>query len=258
MSNEMVNNVEHGSVNNCLFGIEELSLDINTRMSNQQSPFGRFLFTHSGVIAIITEKGRHLVPPEQVIWLPHSINYQLVAATFTEIICYSLNQKTQTNLNDKATVLAVDSFLKKLINESITSQIMSYGEPALHHLSHLLLNRLALATPLLLFLPALKDQRLLAITSRQQKFPALKTDLNAWGKFVHASPRTLSRLFKNETGMTYSQWKQIMLIHIAIIQLSLDESITVIAKSLGYESSSAFIYMFKKHMKITPSHYLGD
>jgi AraC-like DNA-binding protein len=258
MSGKMANNAEHGSENNALFGIEELALEVNTRVNNQQSTHGRFIFIQRGVIAIITEQGRHLVPPEQAIWLPHSIGYQIVAATSAEIICYSLHQATRYDLSNKTTVLAVDDFLKKMINESITEQVMSFGEPAFYHLSHLLLNRLKLAIPLSLFLPALKDERLMAITSRQQKFPALKTDLNAWGKFVHASPRTLSRLFKNETGMTYSQWKQIMLIHIAIIQLSLGQSITVIAKNLGYESSSAFIYMFKKHMHVTPSHYLTN
>ena len=104
----------------------------------------------------------------------------------------------------------------------------------------------------------MKDQRLIAITSRQQKYPALKTDLVGWGKFVHASPRTLTRVFKSETGITYSEWKQIMAIHIAIIELYLGVSITMIAKNLGYESSSAFIYMFRKHMKVTPSNYLAS
>ncbi len=109
-----------------------------------------------------------------------------------------------------------------------------------------------------MLLPAVKDPRLIDITRKQQKFPALKTDLVAWGKFVNASPRTLSLVFKKETGITYSEWKQMLAIHIAIIELYLGESISTIAKNLGYESSSAFIYMFKRQMNVTPSNFFNS
>ena len=262
MSDDLINKktfgVDQHNVDKSLFTIEEYSLAVNTCLKSQQSEHGRIIYVRVGVIAIITEKGRYLVPPGQAIWLPATVYYQLVAATASNIVSYSLHEKTQYSFNVTTTVLAIDDFLKKIFNETIRPNVMAFSVSAFHHLCHLLLNRLAYANPLSLFLPALADERLLAITRKQQKFPALKTDLIAWGKFVNASPRTLSRLFKKETGMTYSQWKQVMLIHIAIIQLSLGESIIVIAKNLGYESSSAFIYMFKKHMKVTPSHYLSD
>jgi hypothetical protein len=44
MSGKMANNAEHGSENNALFGIEELALEVNTRVNNQQSTHGRFIF----------------------------------------------------------------------------------------------------------------------------------------------------------------------------------------------------------------------
>lgn len=254
----MQNAIADDSAPPSLFTIDKQTLRANTRLDNQQSASGQLVFIEYGVIAVITEQGRYLVPPRQVIWLPGATDYQLVAATPAAIVRFQLSQQTQHQLNNTTTVLAVDGFLLSLLTESIDRQVMNFGALAYHHLSHLLLSRLELAPPLSLLLPAIKDPRLLAITRRQQKFPALKTDLVAWGKFVKTSSRTLTRLFKNETGMTYSQWKQIMLIHIAIIELSLGVSIADIAKSLGYESSSAFIYMFKKHMKVTPSHYLRD
>jgi len=234
-----------------------IQLKANARLENQQFDYGQYIFVKAGVIAIITEQGRYLVPPEQSIWLPAKTVFQLIATTAAELICYFVEGSDQQQ-RCSATVLAVTPFLKSLINESISEDVKLYDDASLLSLMQLLFNRVQAAQSLALLLPAVKDQRLAAITSRQQKFPALKTDLVAWGKFVHASSRTLSRVFKNETGITYSEWKQIMVIHIAIIQLYLGESITIIAKNLGYESSSAFIYMFKKHMKVTPSHYLSS
>jgi len=235
---------------------ECIQLKVNARLENQQFDNGRYLFLKAGVIAIITEQGRYLIPSEQSIWLPANTIFQLIATTDAELVSYLVGETGEQLQHTTTTVLAVNPFLKSLINESISEDVKQYDNASLNSLMQLLFNRVQTAQPLSLLLPAVKDQRLAAITSRQQKFPALKTDLVAWGKFVHASPRTLSRVFKNETGITYSEWKQIMVIHIAIIQLYLGESITIIAKNLGYESSSAFIYMFKKHMKVTPSHYI--
>ena len=254
----MQNVIDDDTAAQSLFDVEKKTLAVNTRLDNQHSDSGRFIFTEGGVVAVITEQGRYLVPPQQVIWLPSAVNYQLVAATSAVIVCYHLLPQTQYKLKQTTSVLGIDGFILHLFKETLESQEMHYGAKDFYHLSHLLLNRLTQAKPLSLFLPVLKDKRLLAITRRQQKYPALKTDLVGWGKFVKTSSRTLSRLFKNETGMTYSQWKQTMLIHIAIIELCLGVSIADIAKSLGYESSSAFIYMFKKQMHVTPSHFLLD
>lgn len=237
--------------------IERKQLAANDRLANQLFDNDRFIFSTAGVVAIITEQGRYLVPPEHGIWLPANTAFQLIATTTANLVCYLIDEIYQAQRLQTTTVVEVNNFLKSLIIESISEAMHDYDEASLQHLQHLLADRIQAAQPLSLLLPAVKDQRLTAITSRQQKFPALKTDLVAWGKFVHASPRTLSRVFKNETGITYSEWKQIMVIHIAIIQLCLGESIAIIAKNLGYESSSAFIYMFKKHMKVTPSNYLS-
>jgi len=238
--------------------IEQLSFEANARLVNKQFNCARYLFLQSGVVAIITEQGRYLVPPEHGILLPANTVFQLLATTSSKAIFYTFDNLKEKEKPTETAVLEASDFLKSLINESISEHINEYESSALLSLQQLLVNRIKAAKPLSLLLPAVKDQRLVAITSRQQKFPALKTDLVGWGKFVHASPRTLTRVFKNETGITYSEWKQIMAIHIAIIELYLGVSISMIAKNLGYESSSAFIYMFRKHMKVTPSNYLAS
>ena len=58
-------------------------------------------------------------------------------------------------------------------------------------------------------------------------------------------------------GYREKRLKQSTNVQIAIKHIVLGDSINEIAKMLGYESSSAFIYMFKKQVGVTPNNYLN-
>jgi AraC-like DNA-binding protein len=70
-----------------------------------------------------------------------------------------------------------------------------------------------------------------------------------------ASPRTLERLFRNETGMTFSQWKTRLLLIEAIERLARGASVTEVALDLGYSTTSSFVYMFRSNMGVSPGSY---
>ncbi len=238
--------------------ISQSDLAVNTRVETQISNYSTFIYANEGVVAVITEQGRYLLPPKQAIWVAGKTPFQIIATTQAQLSYFSI-KSTKENIPVETTkLLRVTEFLNNVILEAISLHQHADKPQSYLLILQIILERIVEAENIGLLLPAVKDQRLIAITSRQQKFPALKTDLVGWGKFVHASPRTLSRVFKKETGLTYSEWKQMLAIHIAIIELYLGESIAMIAKNLGYESSSAFIFMFKKQMKVTPSYFLNS
>lgn len=60
------------------------------------------------------------------------------------------------------------------------------------------------------------------------------------------SERSLARMVRRETGMTFGQWRQQLQIIIALQQLSAGVSVQRTAEILGYESVSSFIGMFRK------------
>ena len=238
--------------------IEQTELAVNTRIEAQVLDHPVFIYSNDGVVAVIIECGRYLLPPKQAIWLSAKTPFQIIATTQAQLSYFFFKNYEEDLVLEATKLLRVNTFLNQLILEAIDLHQQENQPQSYHLILQIILERIGEAEGIALLLPAVKDQRLIAMTSRQQKFPALKTDLVGWGKFVNASPRTLSRVFKKETGLTYSEWKQMLAIHIAIIELYLGESIAVIAKNLGYESSSAFIFMFKKQMKVTPSHFFDS
>jgi len=60
-----------------------------------------------------------------------------------------------------------------------------------------------------------------------------------------ASPRTLARLFRGETGMTLSQWRTRLRLVESIERLARGASVSDVAKDLGDCSTSSFVYMFR-------------
>ena len=155
-------------------------------------------------------------------------------------------------------MLKVNDFLKALIIEANTIKSDYQWRSTDGRLLHLILDRLIQAPNEVFQLPYPKDHRLLVLLSEIQESPENNNTLCEWGNIVGASARTLSRLFKKETGLNYSEWRQRLNIQIAISQLSLGKSITNISLHLGYESPSSFIHMFKTKTGMTPSFYIGN
>jgi AraC-like DNA-binding protein len=104
-------------------------------------------------------------------------------------------------------------------------------------------------------LPIGKDNRLQKIYQGLYKNAADNRSLKSWGRDVGASERTLARLFRSQTGMSFRQWKQQFRILEALDRLGRGESVTTVALDLGYDSPSAFITMFKKSLGKTPGQY---
>ena len=75
-------------------------------------------------------------------------------------------------------------------------------------------------------------------------------------KYLDISPAYLSRLFKKETGMTFSDFVNKQKIEeAAALLLYTEYSDTQISTLLAFSSQSYFIKVFRKYMGTTPKQY---
>jgi len=220
-----------------------------------QLPLTQYIYVETGVLAVIHANGRYFVPAKHGIIIPAQTEHQLLAKTAVKLSIYQLDAEQAIEFAPSIQVSSVSPFLSALILESkkITQSYL-WNSPQ-GRLFRTIRDSILVAPQLDTFLPYPRDERLTNITNKLMHHPSLKSDLVSWGKFVKASSRTLSRVFKKETGITYSEWRQRLNVQIAIKHLAQGDSISSIAKLLGYESSSAFIYMFKKQMGISPKQF---
>lgn len=108
-----------------------------------------------------------------------------------------------------------------------------------------------------LSLPNPDDPRLKRIAKELFDNPADRRTLAEWGMAVAMSERSLARLFKQETGITFGRWRQQLHLIIAMHQLSEDYPVQRVADYLGYQSVTAFITMFKKSVGKPPAQYFA-
>jgi AraC-like DNA-binding protein len=85
--------------------------------------------------------------------------------------------------------------------------------------------------------------------------PANRRSVSEWADIVGTSEKTLSRLLRSETGLSFVQWRQRLQLVVAIRYLKVGTSVQQVAETLGYESTTAFATMFKKIMGKPPGLY---
>lgn len=104
-------------------------------------------------------------------------------------------------------------------------------------------------------LPISDEPRLYKIIKTLSENPDDRRTLVEWSDSLAMSHRTLARLFKKETGLTFGKWRQQLHLVIALRQLASGESVQNVAGQLGYDSVNAFITMFKKITGKSPGKY---
>jgi AraC-like DNA-binding protein len=119
----------------------------------------------------------------------------------------------------------------------------------------LILEIIQFSSPAPLDLPIPRDPRLRKIFEQLSGHPADGRTIEAWGARVGATGRTLSRLFRAETGMSFHQWRQQLRLLEALRLLGRGEPVTNIALDVGYSSLSAFVSVFRKALGVTPGRY---
>jgi transcriptional regulator GlxA family with amidase domain len=85
--------------------------------------------------------------------------------------------------------------------------------------------------------------------------PADNSTLAQLGKTIGASTRTLSRLFHNELGMTFYEWRTQLRVHHALVLLAEGHDIIRTASTCGWANPSSFIAAFTNVIGTTPGRY---
>ncbi|BDR16406.1 hypothetical protein VspSTUT11_43820 [Vibrio sp. STUT-A11] len=124
-----------------------------------------------------------------------------------------------------------------------------------HHLGLVALDELESLEALELFIPSGNDPRLQRLISIIVNHPEQSLLLEELATQVGASVRTIERLFKAETGLTFRQWRSRFRLMNSLEKIAQGQNTTLVAHQLGYSSVSSFISSFKKLFGCTPQEY---
>ena len=155
-------------------------------------------------------------------------------------------------------VLSVSGLLRELIL-ALSEEPVQYGKLDRGGLiAWMIVCEITRARELALQVPLPRDPRLQVLCAALLADPADRRTLEGWSHMAGASPRTLARLFADDLGLGFNQWRQRVRFHAALEALSRGEPIASLARLHGYRSASAFSAAFGRVMGCPPSKIARD
>jgi len=211
-----------------------------------------------GVITVRTSKGIWVVPPHRAVWVPAGIEHTEEMSGLVAARSLFLAPGLSESLPRDCSTVNVPPLLRELLIHASPLGALDSKIPKQARLIGVILDQLEELRTVPLQLPSpVSDPRALKTAALLQDNPGMRESLAEIARQVGASKRTIERLFRLETGMPFSHWRQrLRLIH-ALRLLAEGQPVTSVALEAGYDSTSAFIAMFKKTIGTTPSRYFG-
>lgn len=220
-------------------------------------PRGQLLYAVNGVMRVSVGSGIWCVTSRTGVWVPPGEAHQVEAPAAVSYRSVFVNPSAAGTLPREGTPLEISALTRELILEAANFGACFRADSAEARLAGVLHDRLGSMQRAQLAVPLARDARVRRICDALLDNPADDRDLDAWGRLVGASSRTLARRFQSETGMTFGAWLQCMRLAAACDRLARGETITRIALDLGYASPSAFSAMFRRVLGTTPSRYFS-
>lgn len=209
----------------------------------------------SGLMWVETEAGAWAVPPRYALWIPAGVHHSVRMVGPVAMRTLYIDTDAVAGLPPSCTVIEVFPLLRELI-------VAAASEPVEYDLSGrggrvaaLLLDELRASPAAPVHLPMPRDRRLARLAALLLDDPGRDETLESWGVIVGASARTLARRFRDETGMSFAEWRQRARLVLALARLAEGEAVAAVAGRLGYRSPSAFSAMFRRTIGRSPAAY---
>ena len=226
-----------------------------TRLPSHRHAKAQLVHASSGVMTVTTDVGTWVVPPQRAVWVPEATDHAIRMSGQVTMRTIYLEPGVARQMPNHCCVVTVTPLLRELVWRASSMEPLYPLGGREERLMEVLVDELQAAQTTPLHLPTPSDPRLRRVTNALLADPADKRGLAAWARTAGASPRTLDRLFRRHTGMTFGAWRQQLRLLRALEQLASGEAVTSVALSLGYDSLSAFITMFRRNLGETPGRY---
>ena len=253
-------------------------LAASTRIVPHRHPWAQVAFSATGVLRVTAEDHTYIVPPSRAVWIPRDVEHVVTVVEDAELRTLYLHQGpgrcgplplaavrpgspgspgspvSRGSQGDwtRCRVLEVSPLLRELVHELNAGALPGERERALAALVQDELHR-ARPVPLGVGLP--EDKRLRALCEAVLDDPARHATLAGWAAEAGASVRTVARLFRQELGTTFAEWRQQVLLAKALSLAARKRPMAHIAAELGYASPSAFTAMVRRSVGVPPSRF---
>ncbi len=236
--------------------------------------WAQLVFSMTGAVRVNTEgtgtaawpaaSATYIVPPSRAVWIPPGLVHAVTAIEQAELHTLYLNPELLAGEAwSVGRVLEVSPLLRELVLALPAVPDPAPPESAddterRRGIESLVLMELQRARPLALGVALPQDGRLRRLCEAMLREPGRHAGLDEWAAEAGASPRTLSRLFREQLGTSFAQWRSQLLLAHALTLAARGRPMSHIAAELGYASASAFTAMVTRTVGMPPSRFFAE
>ncbi|MFJ1614715.1 MULTISPECIES: AraC family transcriptional regulator [unclassified Streptomyces] len=225
-----------------------------TRFNRHTHQRHQLAWASSGTLTVGADARTWVLPTTRALWLPAGVPHEVLSASRSTMTSLYLSA-APTGAPGPWTApqpVEVPRLLAELIlfldDPSLDAARRAHGEALLLDL----LKPVAVTT---LDTPLPADPRAREVAQALLDDPACGLSLDAWGRRVGASGRTLARLFLSGAGMPFGRWRMLVRLNAALPALAAGEPLNRVSRAVGYETVSAFVAAFRRETGVTPGTY---
>lgn len=213
----------------------------------------QFVCGAGGTMIMLTDDGALAVPPNSAAWIPAGMvhNARMIGSVSTMTLW--IEESPRRPLPEKCQVVSVSPLMRQLFLEAMKFSPHTRADSRADLIVGHLLTELEMLPALPAQLPLPKEPQLAACCQSFLRKPSAHQTIDQWSAMLRVSRRTFTRLFRQETGLSFAAWRQQACLFAALPRLAAGDSITTIAVDLGYDSPAAFTTMFKRQQGVPPS-----
>ncbi len=207
---------------------------------------GQLLHAVSGTMRVETLDSAWIISPSRALWLPPRQPHSVTMRGAIEMRTIYIDANACGALPKQPTLIDIGGLLRELILAALEEPV-DYDEGGRGgQVAQLILTELSRMRQREPALPMPRDARTLRIARALLEEPATDLDLDAWADRAGASRRTLARLFRAETGLSFADWRARLRAIDGLARLSGGSSVAATALAVGYSSPSAFSAMVRR------------
>lgn len=214
------------------------------------------IYVVSGALHCEAENDVWIAPPTVVLWLPGGTAHNAYA--YGDFESYSVWVDASAGMPKECRIASVTPLLRELLLRAASFPEQAPADSHERRILDVIMGEIALLPWENLCLPMPTNPRIRPLVEAMMANPSSKDPAIAWAARFGLSERTMSRLFIQDFGMSWGDWKRQLLVTLALQQMANGSSVQTVALSLGYESASSFIAMFKRTLGKPPGQYLAE
>lgn len=218
---------------------------------------GQLILALHGAITCEVENALWMVPPQFAVWVPGEVLHSNRATPQAEL-CFLFIEPGAAKMPAHCCTLKISPLVRELILTLAQRDENARLMPETQRLIQVLFDELPQQPEQQLQLPVSTHPKIRLMVEMMEAEPAQWQTLSQWASRFAMSERNLARLVVKETGLNFRRWRHQLQLILALQMLVRGLNVQQVALSLGYDSTTAFITMFRKGLGQTPGRYLAE